>query len=83
MLLATRDDFEESTNCLKEMMTKEDGGIKWSKIHNSKFKVSKSVVLHMSRKTMPDPDSANSRIPLPKLNLLLEGQLVQQVKIFK
>ena len=65
------------------MMTKEDGGIEWSKSHNSKFEVSKSVVLHISRKTMPDPDSANGRIPLPKPNLLLEGQLVQQVSSFK
>ena len=82
-LLATGNDFKETTNRLKDMMTKDEGGIQWSKSHNSKFEVSKSVVLHMSRKTMPDPDSANGRIPLPKPDLLLEGQLVQEVKSFK
>ena len=65
------------------MMTKDEGGIQWSKSHNSKFEVSKSVVLHMSRKTIPNPDSANGRIPLPKPDLILEGQLVQEVNSFK
>jgi ribonuclease HI/endonuclease/exonuclease/phosphatase family metal-dependent hydrolase len=82
-LLAMGEDFEESTNRLKDMMTKEDGGIQWSKDHNSKFEVSKSVVLHMSRKTIPDPDSASGRIPLPKPELILEGQLVREVESFK
>ena len=82
-LVAIRNDFEESTNRLKDMMTKEDGGISWSKTHNSRFEVTKSAILHFSRKTTRDPDSENGRISLPKPALTLEGQLVQDVASFR
>jgi hypothetical protein len=42
-LIASGEDFEDSTNRLKQLMTKDDGGLKWSEEHNSKFEVSKSV----------------------------------------
>jgi ribonuclease HI len=82
-LLAKGDDFEESTNRLKMMMTKEDGGLQWSREHNSKFEVSKSVIVHFSRKTRPDPDSEHGRIPLERPNLTLDGQQVKKVDCFK
>ena len=34
-ILAVGKDFKESTNCLKELMTKEDGGLQWSRDYNS------------------------------------------------
>jgi hypothetical protein len=82
-LLAIGSDFEETTNRLKTMMTKDDDGLQWSKDHNSKFEVSKSVILHLTRKTSPDPDSARGRIPMERPKLTLAGQEVQEVECFK
>ena len=64
-------------------MTKDDGGINWSIDHNSCFEVTKSAVLHFSRKTTPDPHSTNGHIPLPKPDLVLGGQVVQEVNSYK
>lgn len=75
-LIAIGNDFEETTNRLRDMMTKEEGGLNWSIAHNSKFEVTKSAILHLSRKTIPDPDSDNGRIPLPKPPLTLNHQIV-------
>jgi ribonuclease HI/endonuclease/exonuclease/phosphatase family metal-dependent hydrolase len=82
-IITTGNDFEESTNRLKTIMTKDDGGLQWSRDHNSRFEVSKSVVMHFSRKTRPDPDSEQDRIPLEKPRLTLEGQEVQETNCFK
>jgi Reverse transcriptase (RNA-dependent DNA polymerase) len=82
-LLGKGEDFEKSTNRLKAMMTKEDGGLQWSKDHNLKFEVSKSVIVHFSRKTNPDPELERGRIPLKRPNLILEGQRVEEVDCFK
>ena len=70
-LIATGNNFEESTQRLKNMMTKEDGGLQWSREHNSRFEVSKSAIIHFSRKTIPDPETDHGRLPLerPKLTL--------------
>ena len=56
-LLATGNDFKETTIQLKQLMTKEDGGLQWSKEHNSRFEVTKSAIIHFTRKTSLDPDS--------------------------
>ena len=82
-LIATGTGFEETTQRLTDMMTREDGGLQWSTDHNSRFEVSKSAVLHFSRKTVPDPNSDHGRIPLPKPALTLDGQIVQEVQSYK
>ena len=82
-MLATGADFAETTQKLKNLMIKEGGGLQWSRDHNSRFEVNKSVILHLSRKTIPDPNSDHGRIPLPKPALLLEEQLIQEVSSFK
>jgi hypothetical protein len=82
-LLSTGADFEETTNRLKDMMTKEDGGLQWSISHNSRFEVTKSEIIHFTRKTVPDPDNKNARIPPPKPTLTLNQQDVQEVTSFK
>ena len=76
-------DFTETTQRLKALMTKEDGGLQWSRDHNSRFEVSKSVIMHFSRKTMPDPETDNRRIPLESPELVLEGQVVEKTDCFK
>jgi hypothetical protein len=82
-LIATGADFTETTQILSNMMLREEGGIRWSITHNSRFEVTKSAVLHFSRKTIRDPDSENDRIPLPRPALTLQGQVVQEVQSYK
>lgn len=82
-ILSIGEDFEETTQSLKNIMTKEEGGLYWSTAHNSKFEVSKSVILHLAKKTAPDPDSAHGRIPLVKPALVIERQTIQEVQSFK
>jgi ribonuclease HI/endonuclease/exonuclease/phosphatase family metal-dependent hydrolase len=82
-LLATGRDFEESTRRLKQMMTKDNGGLQWSKDHNSKFEVSKSAIIHFTRKTIPDPETDRGRMPLERPKLILEGQEVKEVNCYK
>jgi len=82
-LVAVGNDLDETTKKLKRMMTKEDGSIQWSREHNSKFEVSKSVILHATRKTQPDPEDPRGRIPLDKPLLVIEGQQIREVGNFK
>jgi ribonuclease HI len=82
-ILAIGRDFDETTNQLRHMMVKDDGGLQWSRDHNSRFEVSKSAVLHLSRKTRPDPDSVHGRVPLERPKLKLEDQDVQDVECYK
>ena len=82
-LVAIGKDFEETTQRLKTMMTKDQGGLQWSREHNSRFEVNKSAILHLTRRTAPDPDSNHRRIPLEKPVLELEGLAVQEVESFK
>src|SRR6202522_1076796 len=82
-LVATGSDFRETTKRLKGLMTKDDGGLRWSVHHNSCFEVTKSAVMHFSRKTVPDPDNENGRIRISRPALVLEGQVVQEVENYK
>ena len=65
-LLAIAKNFEGTMKILKEMMTREEGGLQWSNDHNSRFEVYKSAIAHFSRKMIPDPNSNNRQIPLPR-----------------
>ena len=82
-LVATGSDFRETTRRLKSMMTKDDGGLRWSISHNSRFEVTKSAVIHFSRKTVPDLEIENGRIRIGRPELVLEGQVVQEVDSYK
>ena len=82
-IIATGEDFEETTNKLKTLMTKQDGGLQWSKEHNSRFEITKSAILHATRKTVKDPEDDSSRIQLPKPPLIIENQTIAEVPYFK
>jgi ribonuclease HI len=82
-LIAIGKDFEETTRRLRNMMTKEDGGLQWSKEHNSMFEVNKSVILHASRRTQKNPEDDHSQIPLDRPTLTLQGQEIQEVQSYK
>src|ERR1700679_509875 len=45
--------------------------------------MSKSAVLHASRKSIPDPDNENIRGPLPRPPLTIEGQTIEETETFK
>ena len=64
-------------------MTKEDGGLQWSIEHNSKFEVSKSAIIHLTRKTIPDPETNHGHLPLERPKLILDGQEVKGATCFK
>ena len=72
-LLAIGGDFVETTARLKNMMEKHEGGLEWSEQHNSRFEISKSAILHLSRKTTLDPEVDNHRIPLYRPALTVNG----------
>ena len=82
-LVATGKDFNETTQRLQHMMTKEDRGLQWSREHNSRFETSKSVVMHATRRTQADPEDGNSRISLDRPPLHIEGRHIQEVTNFK
>jgi hypothetical protein len=63
-LIAVGKDFNETTRRLKTMMTKEEGGLQWSKEHNSRFEVSKSAIMHVTQRTQLDPENEREQIPL-------------------
>jgi hypothetical protein len=82
-LMAIGEDFEETTERLTTLMTKEDGGIRWSRDHNSKFETSKSVVMHATRKTQWNPETDNERVQLDRPTLRLQGEEIKEVENFK
>ena len=82
-LLAIGSNLEETTEKLRNLMEKEGGGLEWSKSHNSRFEISKSAVLHFSRKTVSDPEEEGQRIPLPRPPLIVNHQTIQEVQSYK
>jgi hypothetical protein len=82
-LIAIGNNFTETTARLERMMTEEGGGLQWSHEHNSKFEASKSVVLHATRRTQPDPDNEETRIPLHQPQLTIQGKPIQEVATYK
>ena len=82
-ILVTGKDFTETTSKLHRIMTKDGGGMQWSTDHNSRFEISKSVVMHLTRKTRPDPTDTKKRIPLEAPPLVLNDQQIKVVSSFK
>src|SRR6266481_7609932 len=48
-------DFEEVYERLGDMMTQANGGQAWSNNHNSRFEMSKLMLMGFSRRRAPDP----------------------------
>ena len=47
--IAFGEDFHETTQALKHMMERDDGGFTWSATHKSRFEITKLAILHASR----------------------------------
>ena len=63
-------------------MTKPEGSLEWSHLHNSKFEVNKSTVMHFSRKTSLDLEN-NGCVPIHKPNIIIEGHQVKKTNTYK
>jgi hypothetical protein len=82
-MIATGSDFNETTGKLRRLMIRTDGGIQWSREHNSIFEMSKSVVMHVSRQSQEDPQNGRKRTKLSRPPLRINGQEIQEVENFK
>ena len=82
-LVSFGDSFEETIEGLEHLMEKKRGGISWSEDHNSRFETSKSVIMHLTRRTRPDPDNQNKRIPLARRQMVIQGKPIKEVATFK
>ena len=82
-LIAIGIDFDESTARLRNLMEKQGGGLAWSVSHYSRFEMTKSAIMHMSRRTTPDLENEGQRIALPRPHLVLNGQLIEEVQSYK
>jgi hypothetical protein len=65
------------------MMVKQNGGLDWSKSHHSRFEMTKSAILHLSRRTTTDPEDDMKKIALPRPPLILNGQVIEEVQSYK
>jgi ribonuclease HI len=81
--IATGNNFNETARKLEYMMTKEDGGLKWSQDHNSPFEISKSVIMHASRRTQASQEDERKRVPLDRPPLTINGTQIKEVENFK
>ena len=81
-LIAISKDFNNNTNWLESLMVRENSTLTWSKSHNSKFEVNKSAIMHLTHKTIQNPEG-NSRIPIPRPELVIEGQIVRETTSYK
>jgi len=77
-ILAIGNDLDNTTDKLSEIMNGRDGGLNWSRTHNSKFEISKSVIMHATRARSDDNEYPGGH---PQLEL--DGQLVEEVESFK
>lgn len=82
-LIAIGNNFEETTARLRNLMVKQDGALAWRRSHNSRFEITKSAILHLTRKTTTDPEDNNNRIPLPRPPLTINDQTIAEVQSYK
>lgn len=83
MLLATGDGFEETTNTLKDMVERPNGAFEWSTEHNTRFEISKTAILHCSKKTATNEDGENIKLYEKAPPLILRGQTIEAVSEYK
>jgi hypothetical protein len=83
VIVVTDTSFDETTEKLRKIMEKEEGGLEWSRTHSSCFEISKSAVLHLTRKTVLNPENIETQIPPPRPPLVVNRQRIPEVQSFK
>lgn len=81
MIMAIGEDYEETTQAIREHMEGENGGFKWSADHNSKFEINKLAVMHLGHKKRRS--STGTPRPLHRPELILQGKEVNRVDSYK
>ena len=76
-VLVTGADFNTTHEKLKSVMNREGGIMEWAASHNCTFGLEKFQLLDLSRKKVKDPLRPRKRTPLPRRNLLLNGQNIK------
>lgn len=82
-IIAIGNSFKETTARLREVMVRQDRCLDWSKVHNSHFEITKSAVLHTTRRTVIDLEDNSQRTPLERPPLEINGQVIREVQIIK
>ena len=81
IVMAVREDFEETTKAIHKHMEGESGGFEWSANHNSRFEINKLAIMHLGHKKRKSP--MGSLHPLHKPKLMLQGKEVNMVECYK
>ena len=79
-VLVTGDDFSTMHDKLKSIMNRI---MEWAVAHNCSFGLDKFQLLDLSRKKVKDPLRPRKRIPLPRLNLMLNRQSIKSTATVK
>ena len=82
-VLVTGDNFTTTHNILKSIMNREGGISEWAASHNCSFGLEKFQLLDLTRKKMKDPLRPRKRIPMPRGNLMLNGQSIKSATTVK
>ena len=82
-VLVTGEDFNITHDKLKNVMNREGGIMDWATAHNCLFGLDKFQLLDMTRKKVKDPLRPRKRIPLPRGNLMLNGQSIKSATTAK
>ena len=76
------DDFYDTTNKIRDIMTRPGGALEWSTDYNSNFELSKLAVMHLSQKKKRSKRSKKlARLPRPTLQV--NGVPIQEVESYK
>src|SRR6266481_1308585 len=70
-------DFEEAYGRLGDMMMRTGGGQAWSEEHNSRFEMSKLMLVGFSRRQAPDPQRPGKTMPEIRLALMIGNTTIR------
>lgn len=64
-------------------MEKQGGALDWSKDHNADFELDKTALLCVSRKRIPNPNSRNKTLPVPRLPITICNHIIEPSRLHK
>ena len=82
-ILVTGLDFAEMHAKLKDVMIRTGGVMEWARTHNCTFGLEKFQLLDLMKQKVIDPVRPQKRIPLPRPNLVLNGQIINSAMMVK
>lgn len=84
IMIAIGNTFEETVATFKNMMEHNRGGFSWSSTHNSRFKISKVAVMHLSRATAQNKeDCIRTKCRKTAPPLIVNGDTIHNVEEYK